>query len=150
MRRENSNAGADIVRDLEAIKSLADACISRIRLGPKKLPRSKSKESRPYIRKSELDFDGNIRAFVKKHARSFSGPEKFVLLLGYVSKGKMGVEVPLNVIEQHWNKMTSSTLLGGRFNRFYTNSAKENGWVNSPKKGVYVLLPSWTDIFKES
>jgi hypothetical protein len=69
--------------------------------------------------------------------------------LAYVSKGKVGTEVPLNVIEQHWNKMTSSSLLDGRFNRFYSNSAKENGWVNSAKKGFYVLRPSWADILKE-
>jgi hypothetical protein len=40
--------------------------------------------------------------------------------------------------------------LDGRFNRFYRNSAKENVWVNSPRKGFYVLRPSWADIFKEN
>jgi len=150
MRKENSEAAAEILRDLEAIKSLTDRCISRILREPKRFLRNKLTESRPSARKSDFDFDGNIRAFVKKHAGGFSGPEKFVLLLANVSKGTVGAEVPLSVIEQHWNKMTSSTLLGGRFNRFYTNSAKENGWVNSPKKGFYVLRPSWADIFKES
>lgn len=150
MRKGNSKATTDIVSDLEEIKSLADRCISRIRQEPNISSGSGSSDSHPDARSSKLDFDANIRAFVKKHARGFSGPQKFALLLAYVSKGKVGTEVPLNVIEQHWNKMTSFSLLDGRFNRFYSNSAKENGWVNSPKKGLYVLRPSWADIFKEN
>jgi hypothetical protein len=150
MRKENSEAALDILRDLEAIKSLANDCILRIRREPKKLLHGGSNESRASMRKAAFDFDDNIRAFVKRHAGGFSGPQKFVLLLAYVSKGKVGVEIPLSVIEGHWNRMTSISLLGGRFNRFYTNSAKESGWVNSPKKGFYVLRPSWADILKES
>jgi hypothetical protein len=150
MRKENSKGTNDIVSDLETIRSLADHCISRIRQEPKTFSGKGSSDSRPDARGAKLDFDSNIRAFVKKHARRFSGPQKFALLVAYVSKGIVGSEVPLNVIEQHWNKMTSSSLLGGRFNRFYSNSAKENGWVNSPKKGFYVLRPSWADIFKEN
>ena len=150
MRKGNSEAAVEVLRDLEAIKSLANDCISRIRREPKKLFQSGSTESRSSMRKTAFDFDDNIRAFVKRHAGGFSGPQKFVLLLAYVSKGKVNVEIPLSVIEGHWNKMTSSSLLGGRFNRFYTNSAKESGWVNSPKKGFYVLRPSWPDILKGS
>ena len=149
MRKGNSRTTDNIVSDLETIKSLADQCISEIRREPKIFSGKGPADSPPEARSAKLDFDANIRAFVKKHARGFSGPQKFALLLAYVSKGKVGTEVPLNVIEQHWNKMTSSSLLDGRFNRFYSNSAKENGWVNSPKKGFYVLRPSWADILKE-
>jgi len=84
-----------------------------------------------------------------KHARGFGGPQKFVLLLACMCKGKVGTETRLNAIEQQWNRMTSSSLLGGKFNRFFSNSAKEHGWVNSPRKGFYVLRPTWIQIFKE-
>jgi len=38
-------------------------------------------------------------------------------------------------------------LLGGKFNLAYPNRAKENEWVDSPKRGIYVLLPGWKGIF---
>jgi hypothetical protein len=39
--------------------------------------------------------------------------------------------------------MTSAALLGCKFNRFYSNTAKDDGWVDTRKKGVYVLTPAW-------
>ena len=38
-------------------------------------------------------------------------------------------------------------LLGGKLNLAYPTRAKENGWVDSPTRGVYVLLPGWKGIF---
>jgi hypothetical protein len=38
-------------------------------------------------------------------------------------------------------------LLGGKLNRAHSTRAKENGWVDSPKRGIYVVLPHWKDIF---
>ena len=46
--------------------------------------------------------------------------------------------------------MTSSNLLGGKFNRFYTNVAKESGWVNTPSKGSYTLRSSWMEVFEDA
>jgi hypothetical protein len=91
----------------------------------------------------KLDFTKNERAFLKTHAQNLSGPKKFVLILAYLTKGNIGTEVPLNIIEARWNKAT--THLGGVFNRFYSNSAKDNGWVDSPKKGIYALSSTWKD-----
>lgn len=95
----------------------------------------------------QIGFDMPIRAFVKKYARGMSRPRKFVLLLSYLAKGQTGKEVLLRDVERHWNKMTSATLMGGRFNRSLTDSAKGNGWVDTKKPGVYVLQTSWKQIF---
>ena len=46
--------------------------------------------------------------------------------------------------------MTSSNLLGGKFNPFYTNVAKESGWVNTPSKGSYTLRSSWMEVFEDA
>jgi hypothetical protein len=102
----------------------------------------------PASEEPDLDFDAPERAFVKSHARNLSGPKKFVLLLAYFAKGKTGHGVALKDIERRWNRMTASNLLDGQFNRFYSNAAKENGWVDTKKPGAYFLRKSWRDIFK--
>ena len=93
----------------------------------------------------KFDFGKPERAFFKTHARNLSGPKKFVLMLAYLAKGVTGKEVALRDIEKHWNKMTSH--LSVKFNRFYSTSAKDSGWVDSPKTGAYVLCPSWREAF---
>jgi hypothetical protein len=89
-----------------------------------------------------------MRAFVNDHARQLSGPQKFALLLAYLSKGNPETEVAFTDIETNWNKMTG--LLGGKFNRAHSTRAKDKGWVDSPKHGVYVILPSWEEILNVS
>ena len=46
--------------------------------------------------------------------------------------------------------MKASNLLGMKFNRFYPTVAKEHGWVDSPRKGAYVLMESWKEIFEHN
>lgn len=92
---------------------------------------------------AELTFSLNERAFVKKHANGLSGPQKFVLILAYLAKGKVNQDIDLKNIQRHWDRMTAKQLLGCRFNRFYSATAKDNGWVNSPRKGVYALAEDW-------
>ena len=65
-----------------------------------------------------------------------------------MAEGQVGKEVELKDIEAHWNKMTSASLMAGKFNRFYSTTAKENGWVDTTKQGVYVLCPSWKEILE--
>lgn len=96
---------------------------------------------------SNPDFSIPIRAFVKKYARSMSGPQKFVLLLAYFSKGERNKNILLFDIEMKWNHMTSKSLLSMKFNRFYPAQAKENDWVESKKQGEYNLRPAWQEIF---
>jgi hypothetical protein len=149
MQKGNEKLSQELAGDLEKIKALVNRCILLLSDQSKAAPKPLSATPSPRVRNDQLDFDSHIRAFAKKHARGFGGPQKFVLLLAYICKGRVGETVALNEIEQQWNRMTSPSLLGGKFNRFYTNSAKEHGWVNSPKKGLYVLRPTWTEIFKE-
>ncbi len=91
-----------------------------------------------------VNFSSPIRAFVKKHARGMGGPQKFALLVAYLAKGDTHKQVPIADIERQWNRM--KPLLEGRFNRAHSTRAKEHEWVDSPKTGMYVLLPGWKAI----
>jgi hypothetical protein len=91
-----------------------------------------------------LDLSLPIRPFIKRHAREASGPQKFTLLVAHVAGGDLGIEVPRGEIEKQWNKMTG--LMGGEFNAAYSSRARDNGWVDSPKFGVYKLLPGWKGV----
>lgn len=82
-----------------------------------------------------------LRPFMNRYAQGISGPRKFALLVARLSGGDSNAEVPGNDIERQWNKMKG--LLGGAFNPAYSTRAKDNGWVDSPKMGVYILLPGW-------
>jgi hypothetical protein len=46
--------------------------------------------------------------------------------------------------------MTAPNLLGMKFNRFYSGIAKENGWVDASRHGVYVLTESWKEIITDN
>jgi hypothetical protein len=94
-----------------------------------------------------VDFSLNIRNFVKTHAASMSGPERFALLVAYAAKGKTDQQVELAQIVKQWNKMTAHL---GKFNPAYSTRAKDEGWVDSPKQGQYKLLTNWTEIFGAS
>ena len=96
---------------------------------------------------TKLDFSMPIRAFVKKYASGMSGPRKFTLLVAYLSRGDSGKNILLSSLEKEWGRMTSKSLLGMKFNSFYTARAKENDWVESKKKGEYNLRPEWQKIF---
>ena len=99
---------------------------------------------------TSVRFDMNERAFIKRYAKSIGGgPKKFVLLLAFLTKGDTSKEVSLNEIEQLWNRTSSKTLLGMKFNRFFPTSAKESGWVNSQKRGFYNLDRSWKDVLTD-
>ncbi len=94
--------------------------------------------------KTPVNFSTPIRAFVKQHAHDLSGPQKFALLIAYLTKGDRKKEVLTGDVEKQWNRM--KPLLGGKFNLAYPTRAKDNGWVDSPKRGVYIVLPGWKGI----
>jgi hypothetical protein len=95
--------------------------------------------------KVPVNFATPIRNFVKLHARDMSGAQKFALLVAYLTKGDGKKELLMTEVEKNWNRM--KPLLGGKFNLAYTTRAKDNGWVDSPKRGFYVVLPGWKGIF---
>ena len=110
-------------------------------------PHKRAKKAPPpkSAAKPPVNFSTPIRAFVKQHASDLSGSQKFALLVAYLAKGDSDKEVLMVDVEKRWNKM--KPLLGGKLNRAHSTRAKENGWVDSPKHGVYVVLPSWKGIF---
>ena len=96
----------------------------------------------------ELDFSINIRAFARRFVADKSGPKRFVLLLAYLAKGEVGKDVELGVIRKEWDTMSAKSLLG-KFNRFYPNEAKTQGWIDSSKYGIYCLGDSWQEVCQE-
>lgn len=94
---------------------------------------------------NELDFSLNIRAFIKRYTAGKSGPKRFVLLLAFLAKGEVGIDIELEKIRSEWNKMSAKNLLG-KFNRFYPNEAKTQGWADSKAYGTYCLTNAWKEI----
>lgn len=139
-----------LIEMLGQIKLLVEQCITLVGDEASSRPTSKAKPQSPgkIIRKG-LDFNLPERAFVRTYARHLSGPKKFVLLVAYLAKGKVGVDVQLGSVKKHWNRMTSPSLLRGKFNRFYSNAARERGWVDTKKAGIYFLRPTWTEALAE-
>ena len=90
---------------------------------------------------AELDFSLPIRPFIKRYAKGVSGPRRFAILVAHLAKGDVKAEIAFKDIEKQWNKMTQ--LMGGRFNPAHASRAKDNGWVDSPRHGVYKLLGGW-------
>jgi hypothetical protein len=92
----------------------------------------------------EFDFTLPLRAFVTVNgARKLSGPQKFTLLLGGLTKGDTSASVDIDRVQKEWNKMTAP--MGGRFNPAYVTRAKDKGWVEPVKQGVYKLRSTWCE-----
>jgi hypothetical protein len=91
-----------------------------------------------------VDFDLPVRAFIKKYAHAMSGPKRLTLMVAWMAKGQPNVQVARAEASKTWNKMKG--LMGGAFNSAYETRARDNGWLNSPKTGVYTLLPSWQEV----
>lgn len=92
----------------------------------------------------KIEFDKNSRAFFKKYTQSITGPQKFVLVVAFLVKGKIKVNILFREIERIWNM--NSGLLGGKLTaRIYGTRAKEK--EDSTKNGVYMLTEKWIEIF---
>ena len=130
---------------LRQIATLVQACIEDLETQPSAKGGSGRRLATPSSHAATIDFDTNVRNFVRTHGTRLTGSRKFVLLLAYLAKGESNKQVQLKDIERLWNKMTA--LLDGGFNRKYSNDAKEKGWVNTTKQGQYVLQRTWRDIF---
>ena len=95
-----------------------------------------------------VSFSMNERAFVKRYARDVvGGARKFVLLMAFLAKGDAKKDVAVSDLERLWNRTSSQSLIGMKFNRKFPTIAKEQGWVNSRKRGFYNLEQSWKDVF---
>jgi hypothetical protein len=92
--------------------------------------------------RQEITFAGNPRAFMKRYAANLTGPQKFTLLLAYLARGDRSKTITYAQIYAAWNKMTG---ILGKSNPAQSIRAKDNGWVDTTKAGVYVLCPNWKD-----
>jgi hypothetical protein len=127
---------------LERIREIIDtALVDRSRKGTKSKPLAKRSVKEPLITTNELSFNTNVLAFMKKHGTGCSGDRKFTLLAAHLAKGNRSAEVSFAEIERQWNKMKG--VLGGKLNGAYANRAKANGWIDTPKYGVYRLSSDW-------
>jgi hypothetical protein len=112
-------------------------------VAPKKRGRGRAaprdKEHPPTGARPDLSLP--LRPFIKRNAQGASGAKKFTLLVAHLAKGDLDAEVARADVEKQWNKMKG--LLGGPFNAAHSSRAKDNGWVDSLKFGVYKLLPGW-------
>lgn len=126
----NQNLSHIIISRIEKLEKAVFGKVSSNKATPKKI----------HILSSDLDFSLGERAFVKRYAEGKSGPREFTILLAYLSQGEIGKDVKLRAIEQRWNKMKS---LLGKFNRSYSNDAKNHGWVDSKERGTYRLTKEW-------
>jgi hypothetical protein len=54
--------------------------------------------------KAPINFATPIRAFVKLHARDMSGPQKFALLVAYLTKGDGKKQLPMTDVQKNWNR----------------------------------------------
>ncbi len=146
----NSGTRQELAAKLRTVQSLVSDCIdlaTQLQSGPYKPAKS---AAHTHHRATTVDFGLNQRAFLKRYAKELSGgPKKFVAVLACLAKGDTSKDVPLNEIVQLWNNSSSKSLLGMKFNHFFPTSAKENGWVDSRKRGFYRLEPSWKDIFAD-
>jgi len=93
------------------------------------------------------DFKLPIRFFMKRYGAGMSGAKRFGLLVARMTGGNDAATVQRAEVEKLWNRM--KPLMGGSFNGAYSNRAKENGWVDSPKAGQYALLPGWREILTD-
>jgi len=109
-----------------------------------KKPRRKGASPAPQAR--NLDFTLSCRAFVKEHVtHKSSGAQKFAMVAAWLAKGDAGAEVRYEDISREWKK--AQGLLGGEIANVYGTRAKDNGWVDSPRTGVYVLRAAWREAF---
>ena len=130
---------------LEQIEGLVADCLRAI--GDQTPPSGTKRKTRPQnglpmaSRKPDLNLP--FRPFMHRYAGRMSGSQKFTLILAHLVKGNLKTEAKLDVVIKAWGKMKG---LLGNFNLAHPTRAKDKGWVDSPKTGVYVLRPSWTEI----
>jgi hypothetical protein len=93
-----------------------------------------------------VNFSLPFRPFIARYVRpSMSGREKFTLVVAFLTKGSVDKEVTLEDVKKQWRTMVSRLK---KFNLAHSNRAKDRGWVDSPKRGAYVLLAQWQEIFR--
>lgn len=132
-----------VLTDERGDKYEGNVMLSLVSHSHKSRPTKNQSAGRTY---SALSFNPNPRAFMKKYGNGLGGPQRFAILLARLAKGDVHKEIALAELQKHWNSM--KPLMGGPFNGAHPTRAKGNGWVDSPKRGFYVLSNSWKEALK--
>lgn len=143
----------NVIQKIKQIKVLLEECLVELSAQQDKKLRDANKDfdlQNDTITGIDFDFEIPLRPFIKRHARGLSGPKKFVLLLAWLTKGDENKEIPLVELRARWDKMKGASLLGFKFNRFYSAEAYENNWVEKTKRGMYKLQLGWHKILHHS
>lgn len=111
--------------------------------GPMTSEVSTGRRGTQQIGPAPFNFQLPVRAFMKRYATELSGPKKLTLLIAYMARGQTALPVARADVEKHWKKM--SGLLGGGYNGAYDTRARDNGWIISPKAGVFELVDGWVE-----
>jgi len=102
---------------------------------------------RPPITVKPSDFKLNPRAFMKKYGHRLNAQRKFALLVARLAEGRSGAEVSSDLVRANWDRM--KRIMGGSYNSAYPVWAKENGWIDSSKRGVFILGENWVTAIKD-
>ena len=142
MPRGNS----ELIQRIESARDLLNVALSILSKGQDGATSSRKSAPARTVRgeAGQLSFAPNPRAFMKKHGRGLSGSKKFTLLLARFVKGKVGEQASVDKLVSEWNRMKG--VMDGAYNPAHATRAKEQGWIDSPKKGVYVLSESWKEV----
>src|ERR1700682_5584546 len=120
--------------------------LQRLKKGPKRPAYMLNAAPEPDSSGS-VDFSSGVRPFMKKYAGGgLSGPERLILLVAHFAKGKLQTPVARGDVVRQWGKM--KPIMGGKYNGAYDTRARETGWLDSPKAGVFELRPGWEWILK--
>lgn len=96
---------------------------------------------RGFTSQTKIAIGSNLRAFAKRYAKGRSGGRQFTLLVAFLAKGQHKVEVTTAEVGAAWRKVAG--VLGGPFQSMYGTHARENDWIESPKRGVSCLGAQW-------
>jgi len=140
-------AKEDLIAILRQIKALVDEAIGEHVRPGRKTKKPSEHGAAKSVKVAEPSFNMNLLAFMKQNARGLPGPNKFTLLLAGVVKGSVLQEVSSSELKRQWNKMK---VIVGKYNGAHANRAKANGWVDTPKHGIYALSHSWKEALRRS
>lgn len=93
----------------------------------------------------QIDLKLALRPFMKRYRGNLNG-SRFVLLVAHLTQEDLTASVSLKEVSRQWNKM--KPLMGGAFNAAYSARAREDGWVDTPKVGMYSVCARWKEIFQ--
>ena len=130
-----------IVKRIERLEKTVEQ-LKRVVLGSSREAKQLTEEET-----AKINFSLNIRTFINRYAADKSRPKRFVLLLAHIAKGEIGRNIEIEEIRKQWNTMSAKNLLG-KYNRFYPNEAKTQGWVDSKKYGTYCLTDEWRKAYE--